>query len=387
MAKVSGKSWLGFLLVVGALFAVFMFFRGGLGSAPRLETVFPPRVAPGDLLVIVGSGFSPEKQENQVFLGDTPLQVVDAGAHFVAALSGPNARSGHLLVATSGRNSNRLMLQVAGGGMGAMPSNHPATGDMQQPGNAAMGRQTADGSKEETPASAHEFFGGDDVKPAPDFSLKDSKGNTVSLKDFRGRTVLVNFWASWCAPCLEEIPSLLRMQKAMPKEKLTVLAVTVDTKWEDAHKAIKPDADLLVLMDKDSSVAKSYGTVKFPESFVVDAKGNIVAKFIGSRTWDSPLFQRYFETVIPGMGSGKSGMPAGMGMPKGMGQGKGGMPTGMGMPKGMKGMKKPGNGMPQGHPPVGKGTPPGMKKAPGGDMPQGHPPIPKTAPEKTKEKK
>ena len=217
--------------------------------------------------------------------------------------------------------------------------------------------------KKKTPASAHEFFGGDDVKPAPDFSLKDSKGNTVSLKDFRGRTVLVNFWASWCAPCLEEIPSLLRMQKAMPKEKLTVLAVTVDTKWEDAHKAIKPDADLLVLMDKDSSVAKSYGTVKFPESFVVDAKGNIVAKFIGSRTWDSPLFQRYFETVIPGMGSGKSGMPAGMGMPKGMGQGKGGMPAGMGMPKGMKGMKKPGNGMPPGTSSRGQGHTSGHEKS------------------------
>ena len=99
----------------------------GWAAPPVWKPCFPPRVAPGDLLVIVGSGFSPEKQENQVFLGDTPLQVVDAGAHFVAALSGPNARSGHLLVATSGRNSNRLMLQVAGGGMGRhalQPSRH-----------------------------------------------------------------------------------------------------------------------------------------------------------------------------------------------------------------------------------------------------------------------
>ena len=202
--------------------------------------------------------------------------------------------------------------------------------------------------------------------------------------------MLVNFWASWCAPCLEEIPSLLRMQKAMPKDKLTVLAVTVDTSWADAHKAIKPDADLLVLMDKDASVAKSYGTVKFPESFVVDAKGNIIAKFIGSRTWDSPLFQRYFETVIPGMSDG-GGMPAGhpaMGggaMPPGMGTKTGGMPAGhppMGNGATPPGMKQGTGGMPAGHPPMGGGAmPPGMKQGTGG-MPAGHPPVPKKAPGK-----
>jgi len=127
-------------------------------------------------------------------------------------------------------------------------------------------------------------------KPAPDFTLKDLSGKPVQLSSLKGKVVLVNFWATWCPPCREEIPSLVKMNQAMQGKPFQLLAISIDEGGKDkvAEFFIKSGAVLPTLLDTDSSVAKRYGTTGVPETFVVDTKGIIVKKVIGGLDWSEP---------------------------------------------------------------------------------------------------
>ncbi len=119
---------------------------------------------------------------------------------------------------------------------------------------------------------------------APDFTLKDSD-RTVSLHDLRGKPVLLNFWATWCPPCVEEMPSLVKLQGDM-KGKITVLAVSVDVDEAAYHKFLKDHkVDLLTVRDPDQKTNEMYGTFKFPETYVIDKNGVVIRKFIGPVSW------------------------------------------------------------------------------------------------------
>jgi cytochrome c biogenesis protein CcmG/thiol:disulfide interchange protein DsbE len=130
-------------------------------------------------------------------------------------------------------------------------------------------------------------------KPAPDFTVTEG-GRTVQLSAYRGKVVVLNFWASWCAPCIEEIPALNQLQRQMPQ--LVVLAVDVD---EDAgaYRQFLTDhrVDFMTIRDEQQHSNALYGTSRFPESFVIDRNGEIRRKFISAQDWTSPEILDYLS--------------------------------------------------------------------------------------------
>jgi cytochrome c biogenesis protein CcmG, thiol:disulfide interchange protein DsbE len=123
---------------------------------------------------------------------------------------------------------------------------------------------------------------------APDFTVQDSQ-EKVTLSQYRGQVVVLNFWATWCAPCVEEIPSLVEMQRRMKSKGVTVIAVSVDVD-ENAYKQFVKDhnVNLLTIRDASQKSNQLYGTFKFPETYVVDRDGVMRRKFIGAVDWTAP---------------------------------------------------------------------------------------------------
>jgi cytochrome c biogenesis protein CcmG, thiol:disulfide interchange protein DsbE len=123
---------------------------------------------------------------------------------------------------------------------------------------------------------------------APDFTVQDSQ-TKVTLDQYRGQVVVLNFWATWCPPCVEEIPSLVEMQRRMKAKGVTVIAVSVDVD-ESAYKQFVKDHNVNLLTVRDASQKSNdlYGTFKFPETYVIDRNGVMRRKFIGPVDWTAP---------------------------------------------------------------------------------------------------
>ena len=125
---------------------------------------------------------------------------------------------------------------------------------------------------------------------APAFQLEDTNGNQVSLSDLRGKVVLVNFWATWCPPCIEEMPSMEMLNKVMAGYDFVMLAINTE---ENGRSAVadflkKTPYNFPVLYDDKGVVQKRYGVFKFPESFIVGKDGIVAEKIIGPLDWSSP---------------------------------------------------------------------------------------------------
>lgn len=123
---------------------------------------------------------------------------------------------------------------------------------------------------------------------APDFTVQDSQ-NKITLSQYRGQVVVLNFWATWCAPCIEEMPSLVEMQRRMKAKGVTVLAVSVDVD-EGAYKQFVRDHNVNLNTVRDPSGKSNglYGTFKFPETYIIDRNGVMRRKFIGAVEWTAP---------------------------------------------------------------------------------------------------
>ncbi len=121
------------------------------------------------------------------------------------------------------------------------------------------------------------------------------------LADYRGQWVFVNFWATWCAPCRDEMPSMEMLNRRL-NNKMKMVAVTVDQDWNEVNRffgQVKPTFD--VLWDKDKKISQQYGVFKFPESFLIHPNGTVAAKFIGPRDWYTEASVSYFSEVIEGV--------------------------------------------------------------------------------------
>ena len=132
-------------------------------------------------------------------------------------------------------------------------------------------------------------------KPAPLFVMSDGV-QTVDMSKLRGQTVVLNLWATWCAPCVEELPSLLALQQKMPN--ITVVAVSTDQ--DDTvyrNFLVKHHVNVLTVRDADQKVNQMYGTVMIPETYIIDRKGVIRRKFIGAQSWDSPDIVDYLNKL------------------------------------------------------------------------------------------
>jgi len=123
---------------------------------------------------------------------------------------------------------------------------------------------------------------------APDFVLQNA-GKAVALHDFKGEVVVLNFWATWCPPCIQELPSLEQLQTKFKDRGVEVVGVSVDVDGNAYRQFLKDHkVDFLTVRDPDQKSNTLYGTFKFPETYIIDRRGILRRKFIGAVDWNEP---------------------------------------------------------------------------------------------------
>jgi cytochrome c biogenesis protein CcmG, thiol:disulfide interchange protein DsbE len=132
---------------------------------------------------------------------------------------------------------------------------------------------------------------------APEFSLQDGQGK-ISLRQFRGQVVVLNFWASWCPPCIDETPSLVTMQQRLKAKGITVVGVSSDED-EQAYRRFVQEygINFPTVRDPSEKVEHLYGTVKIPETYIIDRNGVLRRKFVSEVNWNSPEVLSYLSTM------------------------------------------------------------------------------------------
>ena len=136
--------------------------------------------------------------------------------------------------------------------------------------------------------------------PAPNFTFPGLDGKMVNLSDYRGNVVLVNIWATWCPPCVDEMPSMERLYKELNGENFEILAVSIDAL---GTKAVAPfmkkyNLSFPALMDPDGTIKTMYRTTGVPESFIVNQKGILIKRIIGPRDWATPAVFGFFRDLL-----------------------------------------------------------------------------------------
>ncbi|EIJ77982.1 ahpC/TSA family protein [Bacillus methanolicus PB1] len=139
--------------------------------------------------------------------------------------------------------------------------------------------------KEETPRQPDNLQGLQTGVKAPDFEIKTLTGETVKLSQFEGKKVMLNFWATWCPPCKEEMPEMEQFYREK-KEEIVILAVNIDPQYDVQRFAKEMGVTFPILLDEDDSVNKKYQILTIPTTFFIDEKGMIRSKYLGSMTID-----------------------------------------------------------------------------------------------------
>jgi peroxiredoxin len=124
---------------------------------------------------------------------------------------------------------------------------------------------------------------------APKFSITSDSGRNFTRADFGGKVLVLNFWATWCPPCVEELPSLNAFQKQFADKGVVVLGVSVD-KNADAYRQFlsRTKVDFQIARDPEANISASYGTFKYPETYIINREGKVVQKIIGPTNWTAP---------------------------------------------------------------------------------------------------
>ena len=132
---------------------------------------------------------------------------------------------------------------------------------------------------------------------AKDFSLRDSDRN-VTLAQFRGQVLVLNFWATWCPPCEEELPSLMRMQDRLRARGVTVLGVSIDVDGDAYHRFLQQrGVNFMTIRDPEQKIPSLYGTSGWPETYIIDRQGVMRRKFVGAVDWTSPEVVDYLSKL------------------------------------------------------------------------------------------
>jgi len=164
------------------------------------------------------------------------------------------------------------------------------------PVRAMLGDETFETFRDGDTAPSH-YYGNDRL--APDFTLKDQHGNDWSLKDHRGKTVILNFWTMTCKPCIEEMPSFEQLALvAQERGDLEVVAISTDKSWDEVKPLFKSGSKLKVLFDPDRAIVREkFGTRLYPETWVIDPDGVIRVRVDGARDWSAPIALEMIEQV------------------------------------------------------------------------------------------
>ena len=134
---------------------------------------------------------------------------------------------------------------------------------------------------------------------APDFEVRTESGKKVNLKDFGGKVLILNFWASWCGPCVEEAPSLDAFHRAMASQGVVVLGVSIDRN-EKMYKRFLKDYNIGFETSRDPGweINTRYGTFQFPETYVIDKSGKVREKIIAAQNWMDPAFLARVKALL-----------------------------------------------------------------------------------------
>jgi thiol-disulfide isomerase/thioredoxin len=140
----------------------------------------------------------------------------------------------------------------------------------------------------------------DGTPNAPAVTFYDAEGKALSLNDFRGRYVLVNLWATWCGPCINELPSLVRLQAELPQDRITVLPL--DLEKHDAQKVAEflertKIEGLPIYIDRDFAAMRGFVANELPLTILIDAEGREVARAAGEQKWDHADSVAYLKAV------------------------------------------------------------------------------------------
>ena len=134
---------------------------------------------------------------------------------------------------------------------------------------------------------------------APDFTLKDINGKNITLSSFRGKVVLLNFWATWCPPCRAEMPALNRLYRETKQRGLEIIAVSTDRSLDHVKDfTAKNKVDFIMLFDENRTAAKQYRVFSMPTTFLIDRNGMVVEKFYGEYDWTEPETKGRIEKLL-----------------------------------------------------------------------------------------
>lgn len=153
----------------------------------------------------------------------------------------------------------------------------------------------------EQPKLGHELTALPKPLPAPEFKLTDMDDEPHSLSDYRGKVVLLNFWATWCPPCRREMPSMERLHKSMDENEFVVLAVnqmeTPDHVFAYAGQ-LEVDPTFTILFDNNSAVSQAYQVTGLPTSYLIDKQGMLRYRAVGGREFDHPNVEKQIKGLI-----------------------------------------------------------------------------------------
>ena len=136
---------------------------------------------------------------------------------------------------------------------------------------------------------------GSTAKP---FSFEEG-GKPMQLSDLRGKVVVLNFWATWCPPCVDETPSLIALQREIAPKGGVVLGVSVDADAQAYAQFLEANGiDYPTYRDPTAKIAASYGTFMYPDTYIIDRQGKISRKLVGAQDWTSPEMTAYFNTLL-----------------------------------------------------------------------------------------
>ena len=134
---------------------------------------------------------------------------------------------------------------------------------------------------------------------APDFALKDPAGRQIALKDLRGRVIFLNFWATWCPPCIEEMPAMEKLHQELQKEGLVILAVNFQEGPDRVKEFVaKHNLTFTALLDRDGKVSELYQAWALPVTVIINKRGELAARAMGSKAWDGEEARQFFNELL-----------------------------------------------------------------------------------------
>jgi peroxiredoxin len=179
-----------------------------------------------------------------------------------------------------------IWLSLSGPQTGSMPALPPA--DL-----------SATPERPELPPGHPEVRGASHVAVvAPDFTVQDMEGRSLSLHQLKGKAVLLNFWSTTCFPCLMEIPSLAKLHQLMAGKPFQIMAITADSKESVSDFLKENPIDLPIFLDPDHQAHDQFGVYAFPESYIVGPDGKVANRVIGAADWSDSSVLAYFNQLL-----------------------------------------------------------------------------------------